>query len=323
MPATIGLQLDPRAALHAWQETARDAGATPWYFAAEAVAAARTSPRDSNPVKAAEVTQMVADFGHAGTEELFYKGAAFGKWIEVPINLGYGVGPVTNLFTQARLYTFLSYRSGFQSALSVSRFTAEQAVHAYMRVALNWVEKWPGLTLATKSEREREKEELRRLETRQRLTDQQSYQATLALPLIVEKDLRDLIAAYDYAESSPSDPQRPEIPNGGDRSVVIAQQLTGRLRLAALKMLENPTLRPLSAYNILRASANKELGGALARARLTAGDFVLASVDNDVRTLLLNGTWPDLDPETKESYLRDSPAWHLVLGTPTPESDAR
>lgn len=325
MPATIGLQLDPLTDLYGWQRIAESKGAAPWYFAAETVAAARRNVEDPAPVKAAEVSRVVADHGYPATGNLFYKGAEFGEWSENLIGLGSGLTPVTNLFTQARLYTFLSYRRGLQSALSIHSYTAEQAVHAYMRVALTWVERWPGLTLATTSEKQLEMDELRRDKTKERLNRKLRHEATVSLPFIIEKDLQNLIDRYDHAERSANAPapESKAVPEGADRALVIAQQLAGRLKLAALEMIKNPTLRPLSAYNIIRADANVHLGGGLARTRLVAGDYVLVTVDEKIRKLLISGKWSQLDASTQENYLNQSPTWRLLLGLQGPEAEGK
>jgi hypothetical protein len=334
--ASIGLRLDPLTGYDAWRLAVRRDGVVPWFLVAESVAVERRYLPDSNPLTVGPVTKRVAELGYPVKSVPFHKGGIAVKWQGVPLGFDTELDPVSNLFAQARMYTFLAYRDGFAAALESNAYTAERAVHAYIRMAVAWTERWPGLTLATGAERAQESAELRRLiaSTRPgtarsgspdpgqiRLSRVQQYQATLALPRILENDLSDLIAAYERAEKTPTGSRTSSVEN--DACMVIAQQLVGHIRLAALELVKDPSLHILSAYNIVRATANESLGGALARARLSAGDYALTALDSTFRDELLNGEWGKLTPEEQDIRIEERPVWGLLLGKPASESEHR
>ena len=336
MVASIGLRLDPLTGYDAWRTAVRKDGVVPWFVVAESVALERRYLPDSNPLTVGPITKRVGELGFPVKSVPFHKGGVAVKSQGVPLGFEVDVDPVSNLFAQARMYTFLAYRDGFAAALQPNAYTAERAVHAYIRMAIAWTERWPGLTLATGAERAQESDELRRLiaSTRPatpggstpdpsqiRLSKVQQYQATFALPRILENDLSDLIAAYERAEKTQARDER--TPFEADTSLVIAQQLVGHIRLAALELIKDPSLHVLSAYNIVRATANESLGGALARARLSAGDFALTALDSTFRDELLNGQWGRLSPEEQDIRIEERPVWGLLLGKPEPESEHR
>lgn len=195
-----------------------------------------------------------------------------------------GTGGLLRLYRQARMATFLRYRAGFVEQLEIIPFTAEAAVHGYVRVVMEWVRHWPGLSVAHADER-REAYDATPPELRSgRRRDSNHWGLGIALPLIVDQDLRELLRVATVEASDISSTQESLLAEDVGAGIIMAQ-----MEHAASLIVNDPTVSSLTAGNVARVAANEALGGALLRTRIRSQDAAVLRdrVLDEVRRYML------------------------------------
>jgi hypothetical protein len=221
------------------------------------------------------VQERLADRGSPVRGRPFFNDGV-GRAAHTRLGLDADDPPTDVLFQQARLWTFLPYRRGF-AQLAEATGAREHTVHAYLRVLLTWARAWLPLTSCTAHEA-----------THGRVP--------VALPHVAAVDLEALL--------------RPHIVGPPMAAAAGAQQLLQGVRDAVVRMRAEPGMPLVSAYNFVRPLANEQLGGALGRIRVAAGD--LALLDTELCGLL-SGGWARRDEAERAAFLARRPALRALF----------
>jgi hypothetical protein len=275
--AGTGVWLGTAPLLIQWRgrvETSSKTGAPSpieWFLHLEAVSDASPEVFERKPVP---ISTLAAAVG--ATRDVVDEGVIFSSYdtlwkaLDLGAETGFrGVPARTRLYQQARMATFLRYRDGFVASLAAIPFTAEAAIHGYLRVVLDWAQNWPGLALNDVREREAAvanvPAQLRRGRHRNRFLRVTRFSP----PLIVRQDLAELfrLARRETSEVSSTASMPTE--------ELAMDVMDDQIRFAISHVVEDPTLSSLSAANLIRAHANEALGGALLRLRLRPADELL------------------------------------------------
>jgi len=290
--AGTGVWLGTPSQILEWQKgvnaprAADGPSAMDWFVRLEALSVDRSKGTNRAPVT---VARLASSIGRS--RNILDEGAVFTAYQVMRSGLGDGATPLTDVRPQARLYqqarmaTFLPYRQGFCEVLDAVPFTAEAAVHGYMRVLLEWARRWPGLTVSVARERA-SAEALRDPAMRRGRSRIRFAQTTrLSLPLVVEQDIRALVHAAELEASEVASTQVRPI---GDEAAVLA--LLDQITVAASRIVEDETLTSLTATNIARLEVNDALGGALLRVRMRPRDgwMIESSAVEEIRRWLMH-----------------------------------
>jgi hypothetical protein len=247
-----------------------------WFLHLEALSDASPDVFDRKPVPistlaaAVGVTRDVVDEG-----VIFSSYDILWKALDLGVEPGYrGVPARTRLYQQARMATFLRYRDGFVASLAAIPFTAEAAIHGYLRVVLDWARNWPGLALSDVREREAAVADVPAQLRRGRHRDRFLRVTRFSPPLIVQQDLAELfrLARRETSEVSSTGSLPTEALAEEELAMAV---MDNQIRFSLSHVVEDPTLTSLSAANLIRAHANEALGGALLRLRLRPADELL------------------------------------------------
>jgi len=291
--STTGVRLVTPQQLAVWHDKVSQApaiGVPPpldWFIVLEAISDTQVNVLHRRPVTVLKLSAKM----HSDPNPV-YEGQVFKLYGELWAALEFGgalppskVGAPTRLYQQARVATFMPYRDGFIKHLEAIPFTAEAAVHGYVRVVLEWARHWRGLTLSTRSERSAAQAFDPPNSPSQRERKNFARRASVALPLVVEQDVRDLLKMVHVEASDVGATQELQW-----EISVAAEMLLLQLRQAITYIVEDSTLTALTASNILRATANDALGGALFRVRVRNEEVAAIEqrVLEEVRKIMLD-----------------------------------
>lgn len=182
---------------------------------------------------------------------------------------------MSDLYLQARMATFLTYRDGFVRFLAANPLSAEPALHAYARVVLEWASRWRGLTRATEMERRHRDAPLL---TKSAADDQRV--GAIALPAIVSTDLDDLMRLLDHETGAAVSPAAAE-----ERLERVCWQVAHAVGF----LIEDPTLSIEGAAGHLTTELARVAGGPAARRRVSHAHSRLAIAEalGEIRERLL------------------------------------
>lgn len=299
--ATNGVRLREIGALRAWERTARERQAgrpagVDWFVALEVLSDDRPDVRRRS---APTVKALAAYLGTSAGA--VYDGALKASGQKLRAALGQDPTPrsrshqaMSDLYLQARMATFLSYRDGLVHFLGGVPVGAEHALHAYVRVVLEWAARWRGLTRATELERRQRDEALPG-----RGSGADLRAGAIALPAIVALDLDDLLRLLDQESGA--------VVSAADAALRV-ERLGRALSHAIAFLIEDPTLPVEGAYGHLLPELGRIAGGPPARRRVSQVHSRLAAAEaiSEIREMLLARSGdPRVDADRVDRLLAD------------------
>ena len=280
--AANGVRLREVSALRAWERAAREriagrpAGAD-WFIALEVL----SDPRPDVRRRGAPTVKALAAYLETSAGAV-YDGALKASGQKLRVALGQDPTPrarshqaMSDLYLQARMATFLSYRDGFVRFLSGNPISAELAIHAYVRIVLEWASRWRGLTRATEMERRHRDEPLPG-----KTTSEDQRAGAIALPAIVAADVDDLMRLLDHETGALVSPAE-----GEERTERVLWQLSHAIAF----LVEDPTLSIEGAAGHVSGELDRIAGGPPARRRVSQihSRLAIAEAVTELRELML------------------------------------